>query len=79
MSNRAICGAYFFANAELFRMMSEKYFATCQYKEYFVSGLYNELCKAGKKVLAFEADFHLPFGTPAEYGEAKASPYLDVY
>ena len=74
VSNRAICGAYFFANAELFRVMSEKYFAACQYKEYFVSGLYNELCKAGKKVLAFEADFYLPFGTPAEYEKAKASP-----
>lgn len=73
VSNRAICGAYFFANAELFRAMSEKYFAACQYKEYFVSGLYNELCKTGKTVLAFKADFYLPFGTPAEYEKAKES------
>ncbi|MBR2774353.1 MAG: hypothetical protein IKD73_05105 [Selenomonadaceae bacterium] len=73
VSNRAICGAYFFANAELFRTISERYFETCQYKEYFVSGLYNELCKANKKVLAFAADFYLPFGTPSEYERAKNS------
>lgn len=76
VSNRAICGAYFFANAELFRTMSERYFETCQYKEYFVSGVYNELCKAGKKVSAFQTDFYLSFGTPEEYALAKLSPYL---
>lgn len=76
VSNRAICGAYFFVNAELFREMSERYFEACQYKEYFVSGLYNELCKAGKRVLAFEADFHLSFGTPAEYDKAIHSSYF---
>lgn len=76
VSNHAICGAYFFANAKLFRNMSERYFETCQYKEYFVSGLYNELCKAGKKVLALGVDFYLPFGTPAEYEKAKTSPHL---
>ena len=73
VSDRAICGAYFFADAELFRTMAEKYFATCQYKEYFVSGLYNELCKANKKVSAFNANFYLPFGTPSEYEKAKSS------
>ena len=73
VSNRAICGAYFFANAELFRSMAEKYFETCQYKEYFISGVYNELFKADKKVVEFPADFYLPFGTPAEYDNAKNS------
>ena len=73
VSNRAICGAYFFANAELFRAMSERYFETCHYKEYFVSGVYNELCKASKRVVAFETDFHLSFGTPEEYAFAKQS------
>ena len=77
VSNHAICGAYFFANAELFRQMSEKYFETCQYKEYFVSGVYNELCKENRKIVDFLADFHLPFGTPLEYESAKNSIYFD--
>ena len=71
VSNRAICGAYFFANVELFRVMSERYFETCQYKEFFVSGVYNELCKAGKKISAFQTDFYLSFGTPEEYALAQ--------
>ena len=77
VSNHAICGAYFFANAELFRQMSEKYFETCNYKEYFVSGVYNELIKANNKIVDFLVDFHLPFGTPSEYEAAKNSKYFD--
>ena len=76
VSNRAICGAYFFANAELFRKMSEKYFETCKYKEYFISGVYNELFKSNKKIVDFNADFYLSFGTPAEYNKAKDSRYF---
>ena len=76
VSNRAICGAYFFANAEIFRAMSEKYFETCQYKEYFISGVYNELFKANKKIVEFPPDFYLSFGTPEEYDQAKISPYF---
>ena len=77
VSNHAICGAYFFANAELFRQMSEKYFKACQYKEYFISGVYNELFKENKKIIDFLADFHVPFGTPEEYEEAKYSTYFN--
>ena len=32
---------------------------------------YNELCKAGKKVSAFQTDFYLSFGTPEEYALAQ--------
>ncbi len=78
VSNHAICGAYFFANAEIFRTMSEKYFETCQYKEYFISGVYNELCKANKKIVDFTTDFYLSFGTPEEYESAKNSNYFDL-
>ena len=77
VSDHAICGAYFFSNAKLFRQMSEKYFETCQYKEYFVSGVYNELFKANKKIVDFTVDFYLPFGTPKEYEEAKNSPHFE--
>ena len=76
VSDQAICGAYFFANADLFRQMSERYFETCQYKEYFISGVYNELFKAGKKIVDFKTDFYLSFGTPAEYESAKTSKYF---
>ena len=69
VSNHAICGAYFFANAGIFRQMSKIYFETCQYKEYFISGVY-------KKVIDFLADFHLSFGTPEEYELAKNSQYF---
>ena len=78
VSNHAICGAYFFANVELFRKMSEKYFETCQYKEYFISGVYNEILKAGKKVVDFTADFYISFGTPKEYEKATTSNNFDM-
>ncbi len=77
VSNCAICGAYFFRNAKLFRQMSERYFKTCNYKEYFMSGVYNELFKAGKKIVNFNADFYLAFGTPQEYKDAKKSLHFD--
>ena len=77
VSNHAICGAYFFSSAELFRQMSKRYFETCQYKEYFVSGVYNELLKDGRKILDFSTDFYLSFGTPAEYEKAKNSEYFN--
>lgn len=76
VSNRAICGAYFFDNAEIFRRMSEKYFETCQYKEYFISGVYDELFKENKKIVEFPTDYHIPFGTPNEYDTAKTSKYF---
>ena len=74
VSNRAICGAYFFSDAALFRKMAEKYFASCSYKEFFISGVYNELFKTGKKISSFDVDFYISFGTPAEYEKAKDSP-----
>ena len=77
VSNRAICGAYVFANAALFRQMSERYFKTCRYKEYFVSGVFNELCKADKHLAEFKTDFHLSFGTPTEYEAAIGSKHFD--
>lgn len=73
VSNQAICGAYVFKNVNIFREATEKYFETCQYNEFFMSGVYNELIKAGKKVINFKTDFYLPFGTPTEFESAKES------
>ena len=69
VSDRAICGAYYFGSADTFRKGTEGYLKNCAYKEFFVSGVYNEL--AGAKIRVFNLDRHISFGTPAEYEEAK--------
>lgn len=71
ISHDAICGAYYFRNADIFRQATERYLDNCSYEEYFVSGLYNEMAVAGQKIKAFQCDMHIPFGTPEEYMEAK--------
>lgn len=71
ISHDAICGAYYFKNADIFRQATEKYLDNCSYEEYFVSGVYNEMAAAGNKIKAFQCDMHIPFGTPEEYLEAK--------
>lgn len=70
VSNEAICGAYYFKNATLFKDASEKYLNNCSYNEFFVSGVYNELVKMGKEVKTFPIDEHISFGTPDEYDES---------
>lgn len=70
VSNDAICGAYYFRNANLFREMCKAYFDECPYNEYFVSGVYNVMAKNLKKIKKFTVDFHVAFGTPEEYKEA---------
>ncbi|MDR2441677.1 MAG: hypothetical protein LBE12_20125 [Planctomycetaceae bacterium] len=67
VSNRAICGSYYFKNKTIFINATKEYFTTCTYNEYFVSGIYNILAKNGNHLDQFEVDFHLPFGTPEEY------------
>lgn len=73
ISNEAICGAYYFKNKEVFIKMAEQYLTQCAYKEFFVSGVYNVLADNGGKIKGFLTDFHVPFGTPVEYEEAKDS------
>lgn len=77
VSNHAICGAYVVKNATLFRTMAEEYFTACNYKEFFVSGIYNVMCEKGLSVKNYNTDFHVPFGIPEEYEEAKNSPYFE--
>ncbi|MGM9926752.1 MAG: NTP transferase domain-containing protein [Bacillus sp. (in: firmicutes)] len=77
VSNSAICGAYVIKNAETFKKMAEKYFQACSYKEFFVSGIYNVMCDEGMKVKNYVTDFHVPFGIPEEYEEAKDSPFFE--
>lgn len=77
VSNHAICGAYMVRNAKMFREMAEVYLKHCNYTEFFVSGIYNVMCQKGFDVRNYTVDFHVPFGTPAEYEVAKSSPYFD--
>lgn len=73
ISNEAICGAYYFKDKDIFVKNAEQYLTRCAYKEFFVSGVYNILAENGGKIKGFLTDFHVPFGTPAEYEEAKDS------
>lgn len=70
VSKEAICGAYYFKNKEIFREGVETYLHNCDYKEFFVSGVYNELAKQGKILSTFPINEHISFGTPEEYDQA---------
>ncbi len=71
ISSRAVCGAYGFANRDLFIRYAEKYMDNCPYNEYFMSGIYNIMIEDGKKIGEFPTDHFLSFGTPEEYENAK--------
>ena len=74
----AICGAYMVRNAQMFREMADEYLQNCNYSEFFVSGIYNVMCKKGLEVRNYTTDFHVPFGTPIEYEQAQNSEYFEV-
>lgn len=71
VSRDAICGAYYFKDRETYETACAAYLNNCQYREFFVSGVYNVLAEQGKTVRGFATDLHLPFGTPAEYAAAQ--------
>ena len=77
VSNHAICGAYIFRDAELFKEAAAKYINNCPYNECFMSGLYNVMCDEGLMVKDYLLDYHVEFGTPEEYEVAKDSPYFE--
>lgn len=76
MSNHAICGAYIFKSANLFRSIAEQYTKDCPYSECFMSGMYSVMCNKGMKVNDYLLDFHVEFGTPEEYEKAKSSEFF---
>jgi len=73
ISHDAICGAYYFRNKEVFQEACEEYLKVCNYKEFFVSGVYNVMADHKAHIRAFRVKMHLPFGTPEEYDVAKLS------
>lgn len=73
VSNDAICGAYYFKDTSIFKKYARLYLDNCDYNEFYISGVYNEMCKDNKVIKKFATDFHLSFGTPDEYLEIKDS------
>lgn len=67
ISNDAICGAYYFANRQVFKDCATEYLTKCSYKEFFMSGVYNVMCEHELKIKTFRTDEHISFGTPDEY------------
>ena len=47
VSHDAICGAYYFKNKQLYASACAEYLHHCDYKEFFVSGIYNVLADRG--------------------------------
>lgn len=70
VSDEAICGAYYFRNKEIFLTAADAYLQNCNYSEYFLSGVYNEMVKKDMQIQTFKTDMHISFGTPEEFEEA---------
>lgn len=70
ISDKAVCGAYYFGSKELFCRYAEQYLKECTYKEFFLSGVYNVMARDHRIIRALPVDLHIPFGTPAEYQAA---------
>lgn len=77
ISDKAICGAYYFRNKNIFLSNAKQYLNECNYTEYFVSGVYNTMIKNKLVIKNFTVDNHLPFGTPEEYEVAKVSDQFE--
>lgn len=77
ISNKAICGCYYFKNKYIFDESVNVYLKECAYKELYLSGVYNTMVDSGKVVKSFKTDFHVPFGVPEEYKEALSSEHFD--
>ena len=76
VSNHAICGAYYYKSANLFRAVAGEYIKNCPYTETFLSGMYNIMCSKNMKIKDYLLDFHVEFGTPEEYEKAKGSEFF---
>ena len=77
ISDRAICGAYYFGSVRTFRTAAARYLETCTQSEFFMSGVYNALLAAHGAVEALETQVHVSFGTPEEYEAARHDARLE--
>lgn len=76
VSTHAVCGAYIFKTADIFRNAAEEYIGHCPYDECYMSGIYNVLCSHGMTVKDYLLDVHVAFGTPQEYEKSRSSAYF---
>lgn len=76
VSHDAICGAYYFRDADVFLQSASRYLGECRYEEFFVSGVYDVMARENRSIRAFPTDVHISFGTPAEYAAAETDPRL---
>jgi dTDP-glucose pyrophosphorylase len=76
VSDRAICGAYYFKDGQTFLSAAEAYLTQSRYEEFFVSGVYDCMAAKGKEIRCFDIDLHISFGTPEEYAAAVGDPRL---
>ena len=78
ISNRAICGAYYFRDRKTFEYAAEDYLNESVNNEYYMSGVYNVMIRQKRAIRTFMVDMHLPFGTPEEYDNALKSDAFEV-
>lgn len=79
ISDKAICGAYYFKNKDIFLTNAKKYLEECEYSEYFMSGVYNTMIKDNEIIKNFTVDLHIAFGTPEEYKDAEVNEqFIDL-
>jgi dTDP-glucose pyrophosphorylase len=71
VSEFAIAGCYLFADPRRFTERLAEYRHTCPYEEPYLSGVYNDILRAGGEVLFQELARHVAFGTPEEYEQAR--------
>ena len=71
ISDHAIAGAYGFINTAVFLKAAEKYLNNCPYDEYYMSGLYEQMIAAGRRIRVFDTDTYMSFGTPEEFRETE--------
>ena len=78
VSNEAICGCYYFKSKSIFEKAAKRYLNNCNYSEFFMSGVYNVMIEQELTVKSMMTDFHVPFGIPEEYEEAKNDRNYEV-
>lgn len=79
VSEYAIAGCYLFNDSDQYQENYQNYTENCSYNEFFISGVYNELCKRNQQIMLLELQDHCSFGTPEEYelAQSKIKTYFD--
>lgn len=71
----AIAGCYFFNDREQYARLYKSYEKNCEYKELFISGMFNLIAKQNLTIGKLEADCHVSFGTPEEQAKISSEAF----